>query len=194
MRRRHEASLSVGMVWGISLALLEKDAYDTRLGRIVNNNLAEYLVPVNPDVGVIDVAWVEDEDLHVSPMGAKGIGEIGITGSAAAIANAIYHATGKRIRETEGTRIRIDSLVSTDFVYLALTSEASFNKALSVNAARRAVGHAIDYDGILKNLLLAGNAVQAGDVFARRHQRLDRRTDARNRLSPGPGQIEEVVG
>jgi xanthine dehydrogenase YagR molybdenum-binding subunit len=90
-----------GMVWGIGLALLEEDAYDPRLGRIVNNNLAEYLVPVNPDVGTIDVAWVEgDRDLHVSPMGAKGIGEIGITGSAAAIANAIYHATGKRIRET----------------------------------------------------------------------------------------------
>jgi xanthine dehydrogenase YagR molybdenum-binding subunit len=89
-----------GMIWGISLALLEKDAYDPQLGRIVNNNLAEYLVPTNPDVGTIDVAWVQDEDLHVSPMGAKGIGEIGITGSAAAIANAIYHATGKRIRET----------------------------------------------------------------------------------------------
>jgi xanthine dehydrogenase YagR molybdenum-binding subunit len=89
-----------GIVWGISLALLEKDAYDQRLGRIVNNNLAEYLVPTNPDVGTIDVGWVEEEDLHVSPMGSKGIGEIGITGSAAAIANAIYHATGKRIRET----------------------------------------------------------------------------------------------
>lgn len=89
-----------GMVWGISLALLEQDAYDPRLGRIVNNNLAEYLVPTNADVGAIDVAWVQDQDFHVSPMGAKGIGEIGITGSAAAIANAIYHATGKRIRET----------------------------------------------------------------------------------------------
>lgn len=88
-----------GMVWGISLALHEKTTYDTRLGRIVNNNLAEYHVPTNADVGDIDVAWVEEEDLHVSAVGAKGIGEIGITGSAAAIANAIYHATGKRIRE-----------------------------------------------------------------------------------------------
>jgi xanthine dehydrogenase YagR molybdenum-binding subunit len=92
-----------GMVWGIGLALLEQDAYDPRLGRIVNNNLAEYLVPTNPDVGVIDVAWVEDSDPHVSPIGAKGIGEIGITGSAAAIANAIYHATGKRVRDTPVT-------------------------------------------------------------------------------------------
>jgi xanthine dehydrogenase YagR molybdenum-binding subunit len=65
----------------------------------VNNNLAEYHVPTNADIGAIDVAWVEEDDLHVSPMGAKGIGEIGITGSAAAIANAIYHATGKRVRD-----------------------------------------------------------------------------------------------
>jgi len=88
-----------GIVWGISLALHENTVYDQRLGRIVNNNLAEYHVPTNADVGSIDVAWVEEDDQHVSPIGAKGIGEIGITGSAAAIANAVYHATGKRIRE-----------------------------------------------------------------------------------------------
>lgn len=89
-----------GMVWGISMALHEDSTYDPRLGRIVNNNLAEYHVPVNADVGDIDVAWVEENDPHVSVIGAKGIGEIGITGSAAAVANAIYHATGKRIRKT----------------------------------------------------------------------------------------------
>ncbi len=88
-----------GMIWGISFALLEHTAYDERLGRIVNNNLAEYHVPTNADVGAIDVLWIDEPDHHVSPMGAKGIGEIGITGSAAAIANAIYHATGKRIRD-----------------------------------------------------------------------------------------------
>jgi xanthine dehydrogenase YagR molybdenum-binding subunit len=88
-----------GMIWGISFALLEHNAYDERLGRIVNNNLAEYHVPTNADVGTIDVLWIDEPDPHVSPMGAKGIGEIGITGSAAAIANAIYHATGKRIRD-----------------------------------------------------------------------------------------------
>ena len=88
-----------GIVWGISLALHENTIYDPRLGRIVNNNLAEYHVPTNADVGEIDVAWVEEHDQHVDPMGSKGIGEIGITGSAAAIANAVYHATGKRIRE-----------------------------------------------------------------------------------------------
>jgi xanthine dehydrogenase YagR molybdenum-binding subunit len=88
-----------GMIWGISFALLEHTAYDERLGRIVNNNLAEYHVPTNADVGAIDVLWIGEDDQHVSPMGAKGIGEIGITGSAAAIANAIYHATGKRVRD-----------------------------------------------------------------------------------------------
>ena len=65
----------------------------------MNNNLAEYHVPSNSDVGSIEVLWIDENDQQVSPIGAKGIGEIGITGSAAAIANAIYHATGKRIRE-----------------------------------------------------------------------------------------------
>jgi xanthine dehydrogenase YagR molybdenum-binding subunit len=87
------------MIWGISIALHETTVYDPRLGRVVNNNLAEYHVPTNADVGAIDVSWVDEEDKHVSATGSKGIGEIGITGAAAAIANAIYHATGKRIRE-----------------------------------------------------------------------------------------------
>ena len=88
-----------GMVWGISFALHEHDAYDESLGRIVNNNFAEYHVPVNADVGTIDVLWIDEPDWHVSPIGAKGIGEIGITGAAAAIANAVYDATGKRVRD-----------------------------------------------------------------------------------------------
>jgi xanthine dehydrogenase YagR molybdenum-binding subunit len=88
-----------GMIWGISFALYEHTAYDERLGRIVNNNLAEYHVPVNADVGTIDVLWIDEPDWHVSPIGAKGIGEIGITGAAAAIVNAVYDATGKRIRD-----------------------------------------------------------------------------------------------
>ncbi len=79
-----------GIIWGISFALHEHTTYDERLGRIVNNNLAEYHVPTNADIGEIDVAWVEEDDTHVSPIGAKGIGEIGITGSAAAIASAVY--------------------------------------------------------------------------------------------------------
>lgn len=96
-----------GMIWGISLALLENTAYDERLGRIVNNNLAEYHVPVNADIGSIDVVMIPENDLHVSLTGSKGIGEIGITGSAAAVANAIYHATGKRVRETPITPDKI---------------------------------------------------------------------------------------
>ena len=87
-----------GMVWGASMALFEQNLYDERLGRIVNNNLAEYHVPVNLDIPHIDALWVEEVDLRVNPLGVKGIGEIGITGAAAAVANAIFNATGKRIR------------------------------------------------------------------------------------------------
>ncbi len=88
-----------GMVWGMGLALYEHTIYDERLGRIVNNNLAEYHVPVNADVPKIEALWVNEVDEHVNPLGVKGIGEVGITGSAAAIANAIFHATGKRVRD-----------------------------------------------------------------------------------------------
>ena len=99
-----------GMVWGVSFALLEHTTYDQRLGRIVNNNLAEYHVPTNADIGEIDVSWVEEDDQHVSTVGAKGIGEIGITGAAAAIANAVYHATGTRVRDLP---ITPDKLIGT---------------------------------------------------------------------------------
>ncbi|MGH9582174.1 MAG: xanthine dehydrogenase family protein molybdopterin-binding subunit, partial [Bryobacteraceae bacterium] len=88
-----------GMVWGASMALYEHAAMDKRLGRWVNNNLSEYLVPVNADIGDIEVLWVDEKDEHVNPIGAKGIGEIGITGAAAAVANAVYHATGVRVRD-----------------------------------------------------------------------------------------------
>jgi xanthine dehydrogenase YagR molybdenum-binding subunit len=88
-----------GMVWGISMALHERNDYDTRLVRIVNNNLAEYHVPTNADVPAIDIAWIDGADDRVSPIGARGIGEIGITGASAAIANAVFHATGTRIRD-----------------------------------------------------------------------------------------------
>ncbi len=88
-----------GMVWGIGLALYEDSVMDRRLGRFVNNNLAEYHVPVNADVPAIEALWVNEVDTHVNPLGVKGIGEIGITGAAAAVANAVFHATGKRIRD-----------------------------------------------------------------------------------------------
>ena len=88
-----------GMVWGIGLALHEHAVMDSRLGRFVNNNLSEYHIPVNADVPAIEALWVDEVDTHVNPLGVKGIGEIGITGAAAAVANAVFHATGKRVRD-----------------------------------------------------------------------------------------------
>jgi xanthine dehydrogenase YagR molybdenum-binding subunit len=87
-----------GMIMAMGLALTEHTHYDHRTGRIMNPNLAEYLIPVHLDVPEIDVIWTGIPDPH-APMGARGIGELSINGTAAAIANAIYNATGKRIRE-----------------------------------------------------------------------------------------------
>ena len=98
-RKTTHSQLMGGIVGGIGMALFEETVFDLRDGRAVNGNLAEYHVPVNADIGSIDVQVVDEDDPHVNPLGAKGIGEIGITGVAAAVANAIYHATGKRIRE-----------------------------------------------------------------------------------------------
>jgi xanthine dehydrogenase YagR molybdenum-binding subunit len=88
-----------GIVWGVSFALHEEAHIDPVYGRTVNENLAEYHVPVNADIGQIDVTCLDIPDTKFNPLGARGIGEIGITGAAAAVANAIYNATGKRIRE-----------------------------------------------------------------------------------------------
>jgi xanthine dehydrogenase YagR molybdenum-binding subunit len=88
-----------GVVWGIGQALLEETSIDPRTGRYVNADLAEYHVPVNADVGAIDVSFVDVTDARVNPLGIKGAGEIGITGVGAAIANAVYHATGVRVRD-----------------------------------------------------------------------------------------------
>jgi xanthine dehydrogenase YagR molybdenum-binding subunit len=93
------SQLMGGIVWGIGLALFEETLIDKREGRAVNGNLAEYHVPTNADIQAIDVQIVDEDDPHVNPLGAKGIGEIGITGVGAAIANAIFHATGKRVRD-----------------------------------------------------------------------------------------------
>jgi xanthine dehydrogenase YagR molybdenum-binding subunit len=93
------SQLQGGVVWGIGMALQEESLLDPRLGRFVNTNLAEYHVPVNADVPPIEIALIDEQDLLVSPLGAKGAGEIGITGAAAAIGNAVYHATGRRVRE-----------------------------------------------------------------------------------------------
>jgi xanthine dehydrogenase YagR molybdenum-binding subunit len=98
-RKTITSQLHGGIVWGIGMGLLEETVADPTFGRYVNSNLAEYHVPVNRDVPPIDIILVEEEDKLVSPVGAKGAGEIGITGAAAAIGNAVFHATGKRVRD-----------------------------------------------------------------------------------------------
>ena len=88
-----------GIVWAVGFALYEEAHLDPVYGRIANESLGEYHVPVNADIGVVDVTCLNIPDTKFNPLGARGIGEIGITGTAAAIANAIYNATGKRVRE-----------------------------------------------------------------------------------------------
>jgi xanthine dehydrogenase YagR molybdenum-binding subunit len=96
------------VVGGIGMALHEETLVDHKLGRLMNHNLAEYHVPVNADIHDIDVIFVEEKDDIINPLGVKGVGEIGIVGTAAAIANAIFHATGKRVRDLP---ITIDKLM-----------------------------------------------------------------------------------
>ena len=96
-----------GVVWGIGQALHEETYCDHRLGRFMNHNLAEYHVSVNADIHEIDVIFVQEDDRIVSKIGAKGVGEIGLVGVSAAISNAIYHATGKRVRSTPMTPDKI---------------------------------------------------------------------------------------
>ena len=96
------------VVGGIGMALHEETATDHRFGRYMTHNLADYHVPVNADVHGIDVIFVDEKDEEINPLGVKGVGEIGIVGTAAAIANAIHHATGKRVRELP---ITIDKLL-----------------------------------------------------------------------------------
>jgi xanthine dehydrogenase YagR molybdenum-binding subunit len=93
------SQLMGGMLWGMSQALLEGTHMDTRLGRWANASLGDYLVPVNADAPDVDVELIEVDDHVAGPLGVKGVGEIGQIGSAAAIANAVYHATGYRVRE-----------------------------------------------------------------------------------------------
>jgi xanthine dehydrogenase YagR molybdenum-binding subunit len=88
-----------GITYGIGMALLEHTVTDFRSGRYVNADIAEYHIPVHADVPPMEILFVDERDEHVGPIGAKGIGEIGMTGVAAAIANAVYHATGVRVRD-----------------------------------------------------------------------------------------------
>ena len=84
---------------GLSMALHEKSVLDERFGFVVNHDLAEYHIPTCADVPSVEAHWITEHDPYVNPMGSKGIGEIGIVGTAAAIANAVHHATGVRVRE-----------------------------------------------------------------------------------------------
>ena len=99
-RRLARSQIEGGVIFGIGMALLEKTVYDGRLGSPVNANLAEYHLPTCADVPVFDVSFVEVPDLRFTPpLGHRGVGEIGITGVAGAVANAVWHATGVRVRE-----------------------------------------------------------------------------------------------
>ncbi|MFD1912202.1 xanthine dehydrogenase family protein molybdopterin-binding subunit [Halodurantibacterium flavum] len=91
------SQVSGGIVWGIGKALHEEGLLDERLGRFMNHNFAEYHIPVNADIPEIDVIFVPEEDPEVNALGIKGVGEIGVVGTAAAIANAVFHATGRRV-------------------------------------------------------------------------------------------------
>jgi xanthine dehydrogenase YagR molybdenum-binding subunit len=97
--RMAESQLNGGMIWGVSFALYEQAIMDPRSGRAMNANLAEYHIPVNADVPSLETILVEERDPHVNALGIKGVGEIGITGTAGAVANAVWHATGVRVRK-----------------------------------------------------------------------------------------------
>jgi len=98
-----------GMTMGLSMALHENSVLDPRFGHVVNHDFAEYHISANADVGAVQAHWIDEHDPHVNAMGAKGIGEIGIVGTAAAVANAVHHATGVRVRTLP---ITLDKLLS----------------------------------------------------------------------------------
>jgi xanthine dehydrogenase YagR molybdenum-binding subunit len=97
-----------GVVWGIGAALREASEVDPRYGGFVNADLAEYLVPVNADIGAIEVEFIDKPDLKFNSAGVKGLGEVCLVGVAPAVANAVYHATGRRLRNLP---IRIEQLL-----------------------------------------------------------------------------------
>ncbi len=106
--RTAESQLVGGMIWGLSSALHEATEIDRRTARYVNTNLADYLIPVNADIGEVTVLMLPEHDTAVNPLGIKGLGELGNVGTNAAVANAVFHATGVRVRDLP---IRIEDLL-----------------------------------------------------------------------------------
>ena len=106
--RTARGQLMSGQIWGVSSALHEATEIDRRTARFVNDDLAEYHIAVNADVGSVETILVDERDDLVNPLGIKGVGEIGVTGVNAAIANAVYHASGIRVRELP---IRVEKLL-----------------------------------------------------------------------------------
>jgi len=107
--RTARSQLLGGMIMGMGMALHEEGVLDPAVGQWVNHDLAEYHIPAHADVEWIDAAWIDERDEQINPMGSKGIGEIGIVGSPAAIVNAVWHATGVRIRDLP---VRLDKLLT----------------------------------------------------------------------------------
>jgi xanthine dehydrogenase YagR molybdenum-binding subunit len=107
--RTARSQLMGGMIWGLSSALHEATEIDERTARYVNTNLADYLIPVNADIQNVEVIFVPETDTWINPLGVKGLGELGNVGVNAAVANAIFHATGKRIRDLP---IRLEALLA----------------------------------------------------------------------------------
>ena len=105
--RTARSQLMGGMIWGMSSALHEATELDERYARYVNDNLADYLVPVNADVPSVEVILLAEQDDQINPAGVKGIGELGNVGTNAAVCNAIFHATGQRLRKLP---VRLENL------------------------------------------------------------------------------------
>ena len=106
--RTARSQLLGGMTMGISMALHEESVMDARFGDYLNHDLAQYHVAAHADIERMEAHWIDEHDDGLNPMGSKGIGEIGIVGTAAAVANAVFHATGKRVRDLP---IRLDRVL-----------------------------------------------------------------------------------